>query len=362
MNMIFRPRNDFGNDISRDNTLELNITVETLQFMSSTVLGKIPNKGFDDQPHIDLTGIPYMQTVSETLDVHNKTVNLDVKKVDLHFEQGLLLRTPPTKNPVSDVHTLARLGSIPHGTTINIQDTEPDKTPINNGPKIGPSMILPFNIQKKPTDKIVFIGQKSFDNMNIVGDVGTDRRKPRDLTGLEKIVTMESLNNPNKYLEDHNRTKNIRDHYTFTLKSRHDTLPGGGVANIGFLSGGVKPNFSTGATGNANATNVTCQYWVSTVLHKVVIPKGDWTKADAQILLPTDDKKDVPGPQFRVDIKKNITKEGQTIDVTSTQIQYSQNVRLDFGTLSWPHISVATLAPALPINILSTNEQLKALK
>lgn len=357
--MIFRPRNGFGTNLLKDNSLELNMTVETLQFMTSTVLNKIPNKGFDDQPDIDLVGIPYMQTVSETLDPP-RGVNFNVKKVDLHFEQGLLLRTQPTINPPSKVPTLARLGSIPHGTTINLQDTEPDATPIKGAPKISPIQILPFNVQKKPEDAIVFIPQTTFVNMNQPSDVG-ELRKPPDLTGLEKVVTIESLNNPNKYLIDHNSTKDILDHYTFTLRSKHDTLPGGGVTNIGFLSAGVKKQFPDGATGNANATDVTCQYWVSTVKHKVVIPKGDWSTIDPPILLPMDDKKDVPGPQFKVSVKKNITRDSQTIDVTSTQIQYSQNVRLDFGKLSWPHISVATLAPALPINIPSTHKGLVAL-
>jgi hypothetical protein len=217
-----------------------------------------------------------------------------------------------------------------------------------------------FPVQKTP-NPTQFINQSIFDNLNKAGDVGTNLRKPKDLTDFQKIFTVKSINNPNKYLVEHNLTKDIRDHYIFTLRSRHDILSGGGVATIGFLSGGVKTQFPEGATGNANAIDVICQHWVSTVRRKVVIPKGDWTKADPPILLPTDDKKDVPGPQFRVDIKRNITKEGQTIDVTSTQIQYSQNVRLDFGELSWPHISVATLAPALPINIPSTHEQLKTL-
>jgi len=30
------------------------------------------------------------------------------------------------------------------------------------------------------------------------------------------------------------------------------------------------------------------------------------------------------------------------------QIQYAQNVTLDFGPLSWPHVSVATLIPGGP--------------
>jgi len=31
------------------------------------------------------------------------------------------------------------------------------------------------------------------------------------------------------------------------------------------------------------------------------------------------------------------------------QIQYSQTVFLNFGPLTWPHVSVATLIPADPI-------------
>jgi hypothetical protein len=37
--------------------------------------------------------------------------------------------------------------------------------------------------------------------------------------------------------------------------------------------------------------------------------------------------------------------------VTSTQIQYTQTVNLNFKTLSWPHVSVATLVPADPVTI-----------
>jgi hypothetical protein len=33
------------------------------------------------------------------------------------------------------------------------------------------------------------------------------------------------------------------------------------------------------------------------------------------------------------------------------QIQYTQNVSLNFATLTWPHVSVATLVPAKPIAV-----------
>jgi LysM repeat protein len=41
----------------------------------------------------------------------------------------------------------------------------------------------------------------------------------------------------------------------------------------------------------------------------------------------------------------------QSITVTYTQIQYSQNVSLNFATLTWPHVSVATLVPLAEIAI-----------
>jgi hypothetical protein len=39
------------------------------------------------------------------------------------------------------------------------------------------------------------------------------------------------------------------------------------------------------------------------------------------------------------------------ITVKSTQIQYSQQVFLNFNTLTWPHVSVATLVASEPIPV-----------
>ena len=39
------------------------------------------------------------------------------------------------------------------------------------------------------------------------------------------------------------------------------------------------------------------------------------------------------------------------IQVNATQIQYSQQVLLNFAGLSWPHVSVATLVPANPLPV-----------
>lgn len=42
---------------------------------------------------------------------------------------------------------------------------------------------------------------------------------------------------------------------------------------------------------------------------------------------------------------------GATVSLATTQLQYSQEALLNFATLSWPHVSVATLAPANPIPV-----------
>ena len=43
--------------------------------------------------------------------------------------------------------------------------------------------------------------------------------------------------------------------------------------------------------------------------------------------------------------------EPRYITVQATQIQYSQQVFLNFNNLTWPHVSVATLVPASPIPV-----------
>ena len=47
----------------------------------------------------------------------------------------------------------------------------------------------------------------------------------------------------------------------------------------------------------------------------------------------------------------DITNDTTTIIVPYIQIQYSQTVFLNFGPLTWPHVSVTTLIPAAPISV-----------
>jgi hypothetical protein len=57
-----------------------------------------------------------------------------------------------------------------------------------------------------------------------------------------------------------------------------------------------------------------------------------------------------PVPEFLVNPPVAITAP-RAITVKATQIQYSQQVFLNFNTLTWPHVSVATLVPGSPIPV-----------
>ena len=397
MNTIFRPRNGFTNPLE-DNLLEINLTKETLQFMESSILKDVPNRGFDNQKSVMLRGIPYQQTVSDHLNEKTGTADLVNNAINLHFEQGLFMRVPQTTSPKVDSATICRMGSIPHGTTINAQAIEPAPGELKNGaPVFEPALITPFFIPPplKVGDeppKVVAKEKRSFANFasqsqqeDILADgpdvakQKTDKtlgnnndederrlREPVNITKFvnEKTFTIKSMNDPNLILKAVNDGKKIESHFTFTVSTSHPTLPGGGVANIAFLMAGQKKDIANkkSVPGNANAVTVDCQYWVSTVNHEVVIPKGTYTDAQNDpVFVPQDDKDGVPGPKFKVQLRRTTTKDN-TIKVQSTQIQYSQIVMLDFGILRWPHVSVATLVPALPVLVKQDDKALNDVK
>ena len=366
MNTIFRPNSNFGTNLSLDNLLEINLTSETLQFMSGNVLGDVPNRGFDNQPDVFLRGVPYTQIISDKLNQDTGKADLPDKgdgkpgphAVDIHFEQGLFMRTPATNSPAVPGATISRMGSIPHGTTINAQAFEPTQV-ITGKPDIKDVKIIPFLIGAQASEV-------QFANMQVPGDItGQGLRKPSNLEPFIKqgTLSIETVNNPNKILRDINEKKNIVSHLTFTVTTRPtDALPGGGVANIGFLLSGPKSNPGGSVPGNANAVGVTCQYWVSTVLHDLVIKAGEYDKQPKDLdILPEETKQGISAPKFRVQLRKKVSKD-TTIQVPSTQIQYSQNVTLDFGVLSWPHISVATLIPSQPLLVTADSPLLASLK
>ena len=126
-NQIWRPFHG-----TTDRFLELNLTEETLEF--SKGIGAIPNRGLL-QPDIELAGIYYLQQVKDV-----------IAGVGIHVEPGFWVTVPRTSNPAEPV-TVARMASIPHGTTVNAQGTA---LSVAGGPSITPVSIRPFPIGGAP--------------------------------------------------------------------------------------------------------------------------------------------------------------------------------------------------------------------
>jgi hypothetical protein len=267
-NQIWRP----FNVPPQDRFLELNQTTENLKF--DEVPGDIPNRGLL-QADINLRGLRYLQQVQDAV---VKGANGD--PAGLHVEPGLWLTVPDTTDP-AEPGTVARLGTIPHGTSILAQGTA-KTTP--GAPSFDKADITPF-----------FIGQPGnlvpFPESNL-GAPSQFRTPAGDIPG----VTQAMVNDPNSVLAAAIAGQTIVSTTTLTISTATQQVrppdTGGGTSNIAFLDGaGGKPN--------ASAAQVDAIFWIEQV-----------KRANGAIGL---------------------------------QLQYSQRVLLNFNGLSWPHFSVATL-------------------
>jgi hypothetical protein len=271
-NMIWRP--NFNNMSGRSqHFLQLNMTNETLSFTDVSGPTGIANRGLL-QDDIFLGGVAYLQTIEDSFDNSGQ-----------HFEPGLFINVPKTINPAEPA-TVGRMGSIPHGTTINMQGTALTASQ----PIIDPVSITPFRIGD-PAALVPFPEEDL--------SITLDSRTP-----LVRVagLTQDHLTNPNLFLSDALHGQTITS-TTVILLSTDSGPPGGidvggGVDNIAFLAGkGVPP---TGGP-NAVAPKVTAIFW----------------------------------------IEEGIDAYGAPL----LQLQYTQTVLLDFNGLSWPHVTVATLKP-----------------
>lgn len=321
-----------------DNVLELNITTESLTF--SPPLGVVPNRGFAAQGDISLNGVPYLQVIEDVTAVDPNNPNS--KPVGIHVEPGLWMAVPSSTAP-HEPPTLVRMGSIPHGTTIQGQGV----SAVNSGPPVIPPVdITPF-FRNQPANKRHFQNQDA-------ANAGT-RRIPQNLTvaPFNKLTLPQwqaRITDPNSVLRDAIAGQTIKSTTTITITTASTSNPppttppfGGGTDNIAFLQGDAAGN-----NANANAIQMTATFWIEEVEHHIVIP------VLPAGTLPVQLRPKNPGPHSPVFIlpppPKPITKE-VVITLRSTQIQYSQTVMLNFGPLTWPHVSVATLRPKHPLNV-----------
>jgi hypothetical protein len=231
-NQIWRPFHG-----SQDRFLELNETMETLEF--DEIPGDIPNRGFL-QGDINLHGIRYLQQIQ---DVH--VLGPNGKPAGIHIEPGLWINAPQTTNPQGGP-TVARMANIPHGTSMVAQGSSPPV--INHAPPIGPASITPFTIAPPHTPI-------QFPETNL-GIPSQFRTPPGDIPN----VTQAMVNNPNLVLSQAIAGKNIVSTTTLRISTTPLNPPtsGGGTDNIAFLQG-------NSAGPNAQAANVEAIFWIETV-------------------------------------------------------------------------------------------------
>ena len=327
-NTIFRPNSaqsptPLPVPAGGDNVLELNLTSESLAF--SNPLGSVPNRGMV-QGDVFLNGVTYLQTISD--------ITIPTQPVGIHVEPGIWIVVPPTTDP-TEGQTVVRMASIPHGTTIVAQGTA---TTINGPPTIPAVDITPFTTGN-PANKISFPSQTAANQ--------TTARIPQDLTTFiaSGTITQAMLTDPNSVL------RNVISHQTITSTTQISisTAPasplfGGGTDNIAFLLGNAPAT-----SPNAQTLQMTATFWIESVQHIIPIPIFKVGQPPLQ-LKPQSKLNPELLPTFSVKPPINIT-EPQLFKFTSTQIQYSQVVMLNFNGLTWPHVSVATLRPVPLIEI-----------
>ncbi len=320
-NTIFRPDSGSPTKLpvspgASDNLLELNLTSQTLSF--SRPLGSVPNRG-EVTPDIFLNGVTYLLTVSD--------ITHPAKPIGIHFEPGLWMNIPATKDPAEET-TLVRMASIPHGTTINAQGTFRTFS--------GPPSIPPVSI----TPSTGAFPSQTASNARTA-------RIPQDLGSFIKdgSITQDILDDPNTVLRNATAHQTILSTTALGVATTPGSpLFGGGTDNIAFLLGN-----QTATQPNAQSTQMSSFFWIETVQHTLTVPS--WTPGQPPLAIPAHTTGG-PAPVFLVKPPTAVTQPRQ-IKVTSTQIQYSQKVILNFNGILWPHVSVATLVPnsLIPVSL-----------
>jgi phage tail protein X len=214
--------------------------------------------------------------------------NADGKPAGLHLEPGIWATVPQTEHP-PEVPTVVRMASIPHGTTVIAQGVV---SLSSQGPNITDTNITPFVIGD-PENLI-----KTFPEPDL--SKPSEFRTPGEgLVGIDQAI----VDNPNLVLKRALEGVTIKNTVVLDVSSDARPVFGGGLANTAFLQG--SPNEQP----NAQAALVRATFWIETTAGPV---------AD--------------GPDFH-------------------QLQYTQQVLLNFNGLSWPHITVATLLRMAPYTV-----------
>jgi len=248
-------------------------TTESLSFTEISGTG-IANRGLL-QNDILLGAASYLQQIADRFDNSSQ-----------HFEPGVWINVPATTNP-AEAATVTRMGSIPHGATINLQGTA---THITGGPHFPPVSIVPFRVGSPDDGETGLVHQPE----ETLATPSVSR------TPLTRVAALDQahLTNPNLFLSDAIAHATIVS--TTVLSVTSDTSVAGSVPNVG------------GGTDN------------------IAFLTGTGTP-------PTG------GPNARVvSVKATFCIEGFE-PPNRPVLQYSQRVLLEFGNIVWPHITIGTL-------------------
>ncbi|HEY9242732.1 MAG TPA: hypothetical protein VIP48_12155, partial [Streptosporangiaceae bacterium] len=158
-------------------------------------------------------------------------------------------------------------------------------------------------------------------------------------------ITQKILTDPNTLLRNHIASQTITSTMVITISTAPAApLFGGGTGNIAFLLGDKKATAP-----NAQALSMEATFWIETVEFSIEVPVFTPGQPPLTIAAETGDAGQ-PVPEFLVNPPTAITAP-TTIKVAAPQIQYAQQVFLNFNGLTWPHVSVATLVPASPVPV-----------
>ncbi|KAM0408406.1 hypothetical protein ACHAPD_011882 [Fusarium lateritium] len=270
----------------------------------------------------------------------------------IHFEPGLWMRVPEVEDMPKLPISFCRMGSIPHGTTINAQGFGDSKT-CKGAPDIPPTDITPILIDPIGIPPIVDphtsskLQKKKQRFFNQDADNDATRRLPQDLKPFiaNGTITQQIIDDPNTILRQANEGKDIIENTMFFVSTNAPPDKfGGGTSNIGFNIGADEGKQKTGNDkGNANAVDVIAQYWVSKIRAEIKLDPS--MKVGSTVSPAAQGPRDAV-PEFFLDVEVDRPK---TVTIIYTQIQYSQVVMLDFNAIKWPHVTVATLSPSVQL-------------
>jgi hypothetical protein len=230
-------------------------------------------------PNINMFGLTYMQQISEAS-----------TGAGLHIEPGIWASIPTTSDP-SEPASVVRMASIPHGTVVLAQGVA---QVLQGGPQVIPdNNIFPFFFGSPPPGNNAFNATaQNFPEIDL--SIQTQFRQ------ASPAVTQQMVTNPNSVLQTalHNSLQgtSMKSRTFLHVSTSHSVIKaGGGTQNTAFLSQSGNP-----PGGNAKAAQVDATFWIETIA-------GTGGQPDTH------------------------------------QLQYTQQVMLDFNGIHWPHVTVATL-------------------